>query len=78
MEKPKTIERYYQELGKKIRRWRLLKKMTVNDFLDALDKQGLATTRQSLNNWEQGRTTLTLNKIKIIARALRVSISRLI
>lgn len=52
--------------------------MTVNDFIDALADKGLLTTRMSLNNWEQGRVTLGLSKIELIAKALRVRTEKLI
>jgi len=78
MKKPKPIEQFNKKLGKRIRQYRVKRGMKVNDFLDALADKGLLTTRMSLNNWEQGRVTLGLSKIELIAKALRVRTEKLI
>lgn len=56
--------------------------MTVADFLAAIAKHNGGTdvgaTRQSVNNWERGTVGLDLPKIRVIARALRIRVDRLI
>jgi len=71
-----------RKLGRKIRWWRKQRCMTVDKFLTAIIKHnggtGVGETRQSVYNWEKGLVDLGLPKIKVIARALRIRVEKLI
>jgi len=71
-----------EKLGRKIRWWRKHRGMTVDAFLFAIAKHNggsnIGATRQSVHNWEKGLVDLSLPKLKVIARALRIKIERLI
>lgn len=71
-----------EKLGRKIRWWRKQRCFTVDEFLKAIEKHNggsdIGATRQSVHNWEKGLVDLSLPKIKVIARALRIRIEKLI
>ncbi|MCM1001375.1 MAG: helix-turn-helix domain-containing protein [Wolbachia endosymbiont of Melophagus ovinus] len=65
----KKTDSIFQKIGKKIKGWRLARKYTQ---LELAKKIGI--TRQKISKYEQGRTTIPLDKLYDIAEALSISI----
>ncbi|MCM1002399.1 WO male-killing family protein Wmk [Wolbachia pipientis] len=65
----KKTDSIFQRIGKKIKGWRLARKYTQ---LELAKKIGI--TRQKISKYEQGRTTIPLDKLYDIAEALSISI----
>ncbi len=68
----KTGSIYYQ-IGKKIKEWRLVREYTQKDL-----GEKMATTRDEISNYEQGRTAIPLGKLYEIAETLSISITNLL
>ncbi|WP_264735464.1 WO male-killing family protein Wmk [Wolbachia endosymbiont (group A) of Rhinocyllus conicus] len=68
----KTGSIYYQ-IGKKIKEWRLVREYTQKDLAEKMN-----TTRHEISNYEQGRTSVPLDKLYGIAKVLSINIMDLL
>ncbi len=68
----KTGSIYYQ-IGKKIKEWRLVREYTQKDLAEKMN-----TTRHEISNYEQGRTSVPLDKLYEMAEALSINITDLL
>ncbi|MCA7011007.1 WO male-killing family protein Wmk [Wolbachia endosymbiont of Tribolium confusum] len=67
------VSSIYYQIGKKIKEWRLLREYTQKDL-----GEKMSTTRDEISNYEQGRTSVPLDKLYVIAEALSINIMDLL
>ncbi|WP_265030250.1 WO male-killing family protein Wmk [Wolbachia endosymbiont (group A) of Philonthus cognatus] len=63
----------YYKIGKKIKEWRLVREYTQKDLAEKMN-----TTRHEISNYEQGRTSVPLDKLYGIAKVLSINIMDLL
>lgn len=63
----------YCQIGKKIKEWRLVREYTQKDLAEKMN-----TTRDEISNYEQGRTSVPLDKLYEMAEALSINITDLL
>ncbi len=63
----------YCQIGKKIKEWRLVREYTQKDLAEKMN-----TTRHEISNYEQGRTSIPLDKLYGIAKVLSINIMDLL
>ncbi|XCA36066.1 MAG: helix-turn-helix transcriptional regulator [Wolbachia endosymbiont of Armadillidium vulgare] len=63
----------YYQIGKKIKEWRLVREYTQKDLAEKMN-----TTRHEISNYEQGRTSVPLDKLYEMAEALSINITDLL
>ncbi|WP_265029663.1 MULTISPECIES: WO male-killing family protein Wmk [unclassified Wolbachia] len=63
----------YYQIGKKIKEWRLVREYTQKDLAEKMN-----TTRHEISNYEQGRTSVPLDKLYGIAKVLSINIMDLL
>ncbi len=63
----------YYQIGKKIKEWRLVREYTQKDLAEKM-----STTRDEISNYEQGRTSVPLDKLYEMAEALSINITDLL
>ncbi|WMT84063.1 helix-turn-helix transcriptional regulator [Wolbachia endosymbiont of Listronotus oregonensis] len=63
----------YYKIGKKIKEWRLVREYTQKDL-----GEKMSTTRHEISNYEQGRTSIPLDKLYGIAKVLSINIMDLL
>ncbi len=59
----------YYKIGKKIKEWRVVREYTQKDLAEQM-----STTRHEISNYEQGRTSVPLDKLYGIAKVLSINI----
>ncbi len=63
----------YCQIGKKIKEWRAVREYTQKDLAEKM-----STTRDEISNYEQGRTSVPLDKLYGIAKVLSINIMDLL
>ncbi|OJH31433.1 HTH-type transcriptional regulator ImmR [Wolbachia endosymbiont of Armadillidium vulgare] len=63
----------YYQIGKKIKEWRLVREYAQKDLAEKMN-----TTRHEISNYEQGRTSVPLDKLYEMAEALSINITDLL
>ena len=62
----------YYQIGKKIKEWRLVREYTQKDLAEKMN-----TTRHEISNYEQGRTSVPLDKLYEMTEKLSINITDL-
>ncbi|WP_425383800.1 WO male-killing family protein Wmk [Wolbachia endosymbiont (group A) of Scoparia ambigualis] len=63
----------YYQIGKKIKEWRLVRDYTQKDLAEKMN-----TTRHEISNYEQGRTSVPLDKLYEMTEKLSINITDLL
>ncbi|QGT16107.1 XRE family transcriptional regulator [Wolbachia pipientis] len=63
----------YYQIGKKIKEWRLVREYTQKDLAEKMN-----TTRHEISNYEQGRTSVPLDKLYEMTEKLSINITDLL
>ncbi|MFP3015711.1 MAG: helix-turn-helix domain-containing protein [Wolbachia sp.] len=67
------VDSIYYQIGKKIKEWRLVREYTQKDLGEKMN-----TTRDEISNYEQGRTSVPLDKLYEMAEKLSINITDLL